>query len=100
MTLDELNAIAGVTAKPDVATADFVYNHTMIRVKDLEKSLDFYTRVLGFTLLEKSDFPDAEFSLYFLALLPAGTQVPEGDDARRLWMAGLPGVLEPCRFLV
>ena len=30
MTLDELNAIPGVTAKPDVATADFVYNHTMI----------------------------------------------------------------------
>ena len=40
MTLDELNTLPGVTGKPDVATADFVYNHTMIRVKDLEKSLD------------------------------------------------------------
>ena len=29
-----------------------------------------------------------------LALLPAGTAVPEGDDARRTWMAGIPGVLE------
>ena len=30
MTLDELNAIPGVTAKPDAATADFVYNHTTV----------------------------------------------------------------------
>ena len=94
MTLDELNAIPGVTAKPDVATADFVFNHTMLRVKDIEKSLDFYTRVLGFRLVDKRDFPEAAFSLYFLAYVPAGVQVPQDDAERRLWMAGIPGVLE------
>jgi lactoylglutathione lyase len=46
-----------------------VFNHTMLRVKDITKSLDFYTRVLGFSLVEKRDFPEAEFSLYFLALV-------------------------------
>lgn len=94
MTLDELNAIPGVTAKPDAATADFVYNHTMIRVKDLQKSLDFYTRVLGFTLLEKKDFPDAEFSLYFLALINDKSQIPTDPAARHQWRKSIPGVLE------
>ena len=94
MTLDELNAIPGVTAKPDAATADFVYNHTMIRVKDLQKSLDFYTRVLGFTLLEKKDFPEAEFSLYFLALIADKSQIPADPAARHQWRKSIPGVLE------
>ncbi len=32
--------------------------HAMIRVKDLEKSLDFYTRHLGMRLLRRREFPD------------------------------------------
>ena len=40
--------------------------HTMIRVKDLDKSLDFYTRVLGMRLLRKKDFPSGEFTLAFV----------------------------------
>jgi len=83
----------GVAADVPAETAGFVFNHTMLRVKDATASLDFYTRVLGFRLIDLRNFPEAEFSLYFLALLPAGTQIPEGDDARRVWMAGLPGVL-------
>jgi len=40
--------------------------HTMIRVKDLDKSLDFYTRCLGMKLLRKSDYPDGKFTLAFV----------------------------------
>lgn len=40
--------------------------HTMIRVKDLEKSLDFYTRLLGMNELRKTDFPSGEFTLAFV----------------------------------
>ena len=65
MSLHDLHALPGVTATPDAATANFVFNHTMLRVKDIEKSLDFYTRVLGFSLVDKRDFPEAAFSLYF-----------------------------------
>jgi lactoylglutathione lyase len=40
--------------------------HTMIRVKDLDASLDFYTKVLGMQLLRKNDFPDGKFTLAFV----------------------------------
>jgi len=39
MSLHELNTFPGVTAQPDTATANFVFNHTMLRVKDITKSL-------------------------------------------------------------
>ncbi|MDF1720446.1 MAG: lactoylglutathione lyase [Minwuia sp.] len=40
--------------------------HTMIRVKDIDKSLDFYTRLLGMNQLRKQDFPTGEFTLAFV----------------------------------
>ena len=93
MSLHDLQTLPGVTAQPDAATAQFVFNHTMLRVKDIEKSLDFYTRVLGFRLVDKRDFPEAAFSLYFLALVDPA-QIPADDNARHQWMKSIPGVLE------
>ena len=93
MSLDTLNTLAGVTAGPDTATQHFVFNHTMLRVKDITRSLDFYTRVLGFSLVDKRDFPDAQFSLYFLALVDKSA-IPAEDAARHQWMKSIPGVLE------
>ena len=40
--------------------------HTMIRVKDLDKSIDFYTRLLGMKLTRKKDYPSGEFTLAFV----------------------------------
>lgn len=40
--------------------------HTMLRVGDLEKSLDFYTQVLGMKLLRRKDYPDGRFTLAFV----------------------------------
>jgi lactoylglutathione lyase len=40
--------------------------HTMIRVFDLDKSIDFYTRHLGMKLLRRKDYPSGEFTLAFV----------------------------------
>jgi lactoylglutathione lyase len=40
--------------------------HTMLRVTNLENSIDFYTRVLGMNLLRTTDRPDQSYSLAFL----------------------------------
>ncbi|MBS7456815.1 lactoylglutathione lyase [Coralloluteibacterium stylophorae] len=78
----------------EAATQGFVFNHTMLRVKDIRASLDFYTRVLGFSLIDRRDHDEAKFSLYFLAYLDDGERVPEEADARREWLARRRGVLE------
>jgi lactoylglutathione lyase len=40
--------------------------HTMLRVGDLERSLAFYTQVLGMQLLRRRDYPDGKFTLAFV----------------------------------
>lgn len=40
--------------------------HTMLRVGDLDRSIDFYTRVLGMKLLRRKDYPDGKFTLAFI----------------------------------
>lgn len=40
--------------------------HTMLRVGDLERSIAFYTEVLGMRLLRRKDYPEGEFTLAFL----------------------------------
>ena len=53
-----------------VKTDGFRMLHTMVRVKDLDASLDFYTRLLGMQLLRKRDFPDGKFTLAFVGYGP------------------------------
>ncbi len=40
--------------------------HTMLRIGDLERSLRFYTEVLGMRLLRRKDYPDGKFTLAFV----------------------------------
>ena len=40
--------------------------HTMLRVVDLDKSIEFYTNVLGMKLLRRKDYPDGKFTLAFV----------------------------------
>jgi lactoylglutathione lyase len=64
-----MNDAQTVTAAGTKASGDsskFRFMHTMIRVKDLDKSLDFYTRLLGMKLIRKKDYPTGEFTLAFV----------------------------------
>lgn len=85
---------AGVAKQSPAQTRGFVLNHSMLRVKNPEVSLDFYTRVLGMVLLRKLDFPEMQFSLYFLAKLNDGESAPEDEGERTSWTFSQRGVLE------
>lgn len=40
--------------------------HTMLRVSNLQRSIDFYTNILGMKLIRQHDYPDGEFTLAFV----------------------------------
>jgi len=48
--------------------------HTMLRVGDLERSIRFYTEVLGMQLLRQRDYPDGKFTLAFVGYGPESEQ--------------------------
>ena len=50
------------------------YLHTMVRVNDLDASLDFYCNKLGLKLTRKNDYPDGRFTLAFVS-------APDDDSA-------------------
>ncbi|SDL50740.1 lactoylglutathione lyase [Franzmannia pantelleriensis] len=83
----------GVQA-PTAESQGFRLNHTMLRIKDPEKALAFYTRVFGMQVVRRLDFEEMQFSLYFLAKLEAGDEVPDDDGQRTVWTFSQKGLLE------
>ena len=75
-------------------SAGFRFNHTMLRVKNPETSLAFYTRVFGMRVLRRLDLEEMQFSLYFLARLEEGDAVPEETGERTVWTFSQKGLLE------
>lgn len=67
-----------------VQSEGYILNHTMLRIKDPVRSLEFYTGILGMTLLKHSRFADNEFDLYFLARLTEDERanLPAGDELK------------------
>lgn len=47
-------------------TGSYRILHTMLRVLDLDRSLDFYTRLLGMKLLRRTDYEGGRFTLVFV----------------------------------
>src|SRR3970040_784229 len=56
--------------------------HTMIRVGDLDKSLKFYTDILGMQVLRRSDYPDGKFTLAFVGYGPASELPHNGETPK------------------
>lgn len=59
--------------------------HTMLRVGDLQRSVDFYTNVLGMTLLRTSENPEYKYSLAFVGYGPES----EGAVIELTWNWGV-----------
>jgi len=74
------------------ATEGFVFNQTMLRIKDPDKSTAFYRDVMGMTLLDRYDFPAGKFSLYFMGY-PSGP-IPTDAAERAQWVFEQPALLE------
>lgn len=74
-------------------TSSYRFNHSMIRVKDIEKSLAFYQDVMGMTLLRTSESREAGFNLYFLGY-PGGASFPKDSPNGVNPLAGKEGLLE------
>ncbi len=53
-----------------MSSSDFKFLHTMMRVMDLDKSINFYTRFFKMNLIRKNDFPGGKFTLAFLGYGP------------------------------
>ncbi|WP_030074196.1 lactoylglutathione lyase [Halomonas alkaliantarctica] len=75
-------------------TQGFRLNHTMLRVKDPERALAFYSTVFGMQVLRRLDFEEMQFSLYFLANMDDSDNVPEDLQARTAWTFSQKGLLE------
>lgn len=73
----------GLCAEPPAASRGFVFNHTMLRVKDPAVALDFYSRVMGMRLLRKLDFEEMRFTLFFLTHAQPGEALPPEDAGER-----------------
>jgi lactoylglutathione lyase len=73
-------------------TKGYVLNQTMLRIKDPQVSVPFYQDVLGMKLLDRYDFEDMEFSLYFMGYVD---QTPPEDPAERArWVFAQPALVE------
>uniref|UniRef100_T1JA41 lactoylglutathione lyase n=1 Tax=Strigamia maritima TaxID=126957 RepID=T1JA41_STRMM len=71
-------------AEPDLVTKDYIMQQTMYRIRDPKISLDFYTRIMGMRLLQKLDFADMKFTLYFVGYEPAHS-IPKDNTERTRW---------------
>ncbi|WP_447956901.1 lactoylglutathione lyase [Vreelandella sp. EE7] len=83
----------GVVPAP-ANTQGFRFNHTMLRVKDPQTALAFYSRVFGMQVLRRLDFDEMQFSLYFLANVESDEQIPEDTRERTTWTFSQKGLLE------
>uniref|UniRef100_A0A6A7G198 lactoylglutathione lyase n=1 Tax=Hirondellea gigas TaxID=1518452 RepID=A0A6A7G198_9CRUS len=70
--------------EPHPSTKDFMFQQTMLRIKNPKDSLEFYTKVMGMRMLSKIDFPSMKFTLYFMGF-EKPEDIPEDNEERKIW---------------
>eukprot|EP00850_Spirogloea_muscicola_P006184 SM000029S10479 [mRNA] locus=s29:324268:326149:- [translate_table: standard] len=88
----------GLCETPDETTKGYIFQQTVIanamyRIKDPKASLDFYSRVLGMTLLKRLDYPTGKFSIYFMGYEDP-REIPQEDSERVNWLFSRKATLE------
>ncbi|XP_033847308.2 lactoylglutathione lyase-like [Periophthalmus magnuspinnatus] len=85
--------VSAVCKEGHPMTQDYMMQQTTLRVKDPARSLNFYTGILGMTLLQKIDFPAMSFTLYFLGYEDKAN-IPEEKLERTAWTFSRHGLIE------
>lgn len=94
MPISNAEALKLAQAK-DAATTDFIFQQTMYRIKDPKITVPFYSGVLGMSLLQKLDFPEMKFTLYFMGYEDAACMPGElGSRERSEWALSRPATVE------
>lgn len=75
-------------------TKGFVFNQTMLRIKDPARSLPFYQHVLGMTLVKEIPFPEMKFTLFFLGYVGSADELPDDEEGRLHFAFSQPAMLE------
>ena len=80
----------------DGSTSSYALSHTMIRIRDPRVSLDFYTRVLGMSLVHVMQMDRGKFTNYFLCYPQSPAPQEPGSQALLQWLWQQQGLLELC----
>ncbi|WP_265092528.1 lactoylglutathione lyase [Acinetobacter sp. S40] len=93
MALQDLLTKFNLPTSENPQTKDYVFNHTMIRVKNLQESIQWYAKVLGFVPVYEQVFDEAAFTIVYLVRRHLH-EIPENDIERKQWVLSQSGVLE------
>ena len=93
MALQDLLNKFDLPLSDNADTKPYVYNHTMIRVKDLNKSIQWYAKVLGFVPVYEDIFEEAKFTIVYM-VRQSVDNIPQDDQKRKEWVLSQSGVLE------
>lgn len=79
---------------PSDETRGFVFNQTMLRIKDPSASIAFYRKIMGMQLVKAIPFEAFSFTLYFMGYVAGPEDFPESEQERLDHAFGQPAMLE------
>lgn len=90
MALHDLLSKFDLPVSENPETKDYVFNHTMIRVKNLQESIQWYAKVLGFVPVYEQVFDEAAFTIVYLVRRHLN-EIPVDDIERKQWVLSQSG---------